>query len=190
MIVADLLQPVHTDEVLERIGGVIVGTQGRHEVGVAVDLGVGQLVVFHHAVVVGGSDGGEVIHVECGQIAVARPLGDLGIVVFHQHGGQVLGRRQHGILGQHVAAGNGDEVHSDVVLIAEVFLNPLGPVVVFHVGHARLTAVIHRDGDADVLGKGLPRGRFRGREGRDAQQHNRCQCQGKDLLHLVFLLYY
>ena len=184
IVIAHLPQPVHTDEGLEGVGGVIVGAQGRYQEGFAIQLGEGQLVVFHHAIVVGGGNRREIIHVEGGQIAVSGPLRNLGIVVFHQHGGQIIRRRQHGVLGHNVGPGNGDEIHGDVVLVAEVFLDPLGPVVVLHVGYARLTTVIDRDRDGHVLREGFPGRRgFRGSQGQHGQHHDGCQHQGKDLFH-------
>ena len=161
MIVADLVQPVFPDEGLEGVGSVIVGTVGGNEIGFAVDLGVSQLVIGNHPLIVGGGNSREIVHAEGGQVSVSSPLGDFRIVIFHQDGGQLIGGRQHGILGHHVGTGDSNVVHGDVVLVAEVFLDPFGPVVAFHVRHAGLSAVIHRNRDGHVLGKGFPIGSFR-----------------------------
>ena len=184
MVIADLVQPVLADEGLEGVGGVIVGTESGNEVGLAVDLGVGQLVVGDHPLIVGGGNRRELIHTEGGQVSVRRPLGDLRIVIFHQDGGQFIGRCQHGIFVHYIGTGDRHIVDGDVVFVTEVLLDPFGPVVVFHVRHTGLSAVIYRDRDGHVLGKGFPGSSFlSGGHGEERQHHHSCQHQRKDLLH-------
>ena len=187
MIIAYLAQPVHADEGGIGEGGVIVGTLGQHEVGLAVDVGVTQLLVVHHRLIEGGGNRFELVQVDLGHGAVVGPLRNLRIVVLHQDGGGFLRGNQHGILGHHVAAGDRHILHVDVVLLAEVLLNPAGPVVVIHGGVADLGPVVHRDRDLDALRKGLPvRGNVRRGEGREAQQQAERQEQRNEFLHGSF----
>ena len=156
MIISYLLQPVHTDKYLEAECGVGIRSLSKYEIGLIVHGRILELIQFYHPVVIRRRNGSELIHIEGGQISVVRPLGKLGIVELHQHGRQGACGCQQSIIGHNIVTGDRNEFHGDVPLIAEVLLNPLGPVVAGHIRNAFHTSVINRNLQGYILCEGFP----------------------------------
>ena len=156
MVIADFPQPVHTHPVLPGVTTVIERSLSQCEIYLSVEFRVAKLVVFNHLRIIIRRNLCEVLQTVSCQITVIRPLGKLGIVVLHQNGGQTLGSRQQRIICHNIRSRNRNEFHGYVVLVAEILLNPSGPVVVVYGGNSLHASVVNGNLQGNVFRKSLP----------------------------------
>ena len=156
MIITNLLQPVHTNEHLPGMSRLIICALAHYKIGISVDRGIIQLVLLHHSVIIGRRHRCELIHVDRCEITIVCPLRQLGEVKLRQHGGKRSRRCKQCIIRHNIVPGDRNEFHGNIPLIAEILLNPLGPVVIYHIRHTFHASVINRNLKGYILCKRLP----------------------------------
>ena len=156
MIITNLLQPVHTNEYLPGMSRLIICALAHYKIGISVDRGIIQLVLLHHSVIIGRRHRCELIHVDRCEITIVCPLRQLGEVKLRQHGRQRSRRCKQRIIRHNIVTGDRNEFHGDIPLIAEVLLNPLCPVVIYHIRNTFHASVINRNLKGYILCKRLP----------------------------------
>ena len=166
MVISNLLQPVHTNKGLPGICRLIIGAFAHYKIGISIDGGIIQLSLIYHSVIIGRSNGRKLVHIDGGQITVIRPLCQLGIIKLRQHGRKRSCGCEQRIVRHNIVTGDRNEFYGNIPLIAEVFLNPLGPVIVHHIRNTFHASVVNRNLKGYILRKRLPAvhtcSRFRG----------------------------
>ena len=158
MIISNLLQPVHTNESLEGINGIIIWSLSKCEIGLTAKCAVLKTSTLFHGCIVSRSYFLEVFHIKGCQITIICPLRYLRIIILHQDSWKILICCKQCVGCHNIASGNRNILNGNVVLVTEVFLNPSSPVVVGNIRNTLSTSVINRNSQRYVFSKWFPIG--------------------------------